>query len=126
MVTNEKVCSRCQKFKSADEFYKQGVRLESLCKTCKREARDQKKIQAGSPEKSGAVDSENPASKTASSHRHSYPYEREEIPEYDESIFYPEVAAMALGLTMEDLADITTFVRWHMEQKEKQERKEEK
>lgn len=39
MEANGKVCSRCKKFKSASEFYKQGDRLESLCKPCKREAR---------------------------------------------------------------------------------------
>ena len=37
---------------------------------------------------------------------------REKMPEYDESIFFPEKAPMALGLSMEDLADITEFVRW--------------
>ncbi len=37
--TNGKHCSRCKKFKSADQFYKQGDRLESLCKQCKLESR---------------------------------------------------------------------------------------
>jgi hypothetical protein len=36
---DEKKCSRCQKFKSAEAFYKQGDRLESCCKECKRKAK---------------------------------------------------------------------------------------
>jgi hypothetical protein len=39
VVTHDKPCSRCKKFKSADQFYKQGARIESLCKQCKQEAR---------------------------------------------------------------------------------------
>ena len=40
---DEKKCSRCQKFKSAEEFYNQGDRLESNCKECKRKARGAKR-----------------------------------------------------------------------------------
>lgn len=39
MEFDGKKCSRCQKFKSAQEFYRQGDRLESLCKSCKRQTR---------------------------------------------------------------------------------------
>lgn len=49
--------------------------------------------------------------------------EREKMPELDESIFFPERAAMALGLTMEDLEAITKFVRWLHQQRELQDRK---
>jgi len=46
---------------------------------------------------------------------------REKMPEYDESIFFSERAPMAPGLSMEDLADITEFVRWLYNQKQLQE-----
>lgn len=39
----DKECCRCGKFKSSREFYQKGPRLESICKTCKREARDERK-----------------------------------------------------------------------------------
>lgn len=45
MKLDGKKCSRCQKFKSAKEFYRQGDRLESLCKSCKRQARNSKREQ---------------------------------------------------------------------------------
>lgn len=45
LEANGKTCSRCKKFKSASEFYKQGHRLESLCKPCKCEARRNKNSQ---------------------------------------------------------------------------------
>jgi hypothetical protein len=48
---------------------------------------------------------------------------REKMPEYDESIFSPELAPMALGFSMEDLADITEFVRWLYNQKQLQKNK---
>ena len=49
--------------------------------------------------------------------------DREKMPEFDESIFYPEVAAMALGLSLEDLSDITEYVRWLYRQKELHEKR---
>jgi hypothetical protein len=35
----QRQCSRCKEFKSLADFYKQGERHESFCKTCKRGAR---------------------------------------------------------------------------------------
>ena len=49
--------------------------------------------------------------------------DREKMPEYDESIFYPERAALALGFTMEDLEQIVEYFRWHLRQKELQDKK---
>lgn len=48
--------------------------------------------------------------------------DREEMPVYDESIFDPEKAVKDLGFTDEDINDICAFVRWHLDQKEKQAR----
>ncbi|MFZ4402472.1 MAG: hypothetical protein ACOYOK_00080 [Pseudobdellovibrionaceae bacterium] len=43
MEANGKACSRCEKFKSAREFYQKGRWLEAICKTCKREVRNERK-----------------------------------------------------------------------------------
>lgn len=43
MEVNNKVCSRCEKFKSAREFYQKGRWLEAICKSCKREVRNERK-----------------------------------------------------------------------------------
>lgn len=43
MEVNSKACSRCEKFKSAREFYQKGRWLEAICKTCKREVRNERK-----------------------------------------------------------------------------------
>ena len=39
MKTNGRTCSRCQKFKSDEDFFRKGNRFESSCKACKRQAR---------------------------------------------------------------------------------------
>lgn len=43
MESHEKECCHCGKFKSSREFYQKGPRLESICKACKREAREERK-----------------------------------------------------------------------------------
>ena len=43
--------------------------------------------------------------------------EREVMPVYDESIFYPEIARRKLGLTDEDMECIVEFYRWHIKQR---------
>jgi hypothetical protein len=43
VTVDGKNCSRCQKFKSVSEFYRQGDRLESVCKVCKQKARVERK-----------------------------------------------------------------------------------
>ena len=59
MKQDGKTCSRCQKFKSAEEFYQQGDRLESRCKQCKHKARSAKR-------ESPPISSENSNDETAS------------------------------------------------------------
>ena len=48
--------------------------------------------------------------------------DRDEMPVYDESIFDPEKVVKDFGFTDEDINDICAFVRWHIEQREKQAR----
>lgn len=43
--------------------------------------------------------------------------EREEMPVYDESIFYPAIERRKLGLTDEDMEYIVEFFRWHVQQR---------
>ncbi|MFN8791136.1 MAG: hypothetical protein ACK5Y2_06740 [Bdellovibrionales bacterium] len=45
------------------------------------------------------------------------PPEREEMPIYDESIFYPSIERRKLGITDEDMESIVQFFRWHLEQR---------
>lgn len=49
MNENEKVCTRCQKRKDINLFYKQGNRYESLCKDCKRGARAEREEKSSTP-----------------------------------------------------------------------------
>jgi hypothetical protein len=44
--------------------------------------------------------------------------DRETMPVFDESIFYPEEACAKLGFTPEDIKSIIEFFRWHMRQRE--------
>lgn len=41
-MTEKKLCTCCKEFKSVSEFYKQGARLESICKACKKEKRSKR------------------------------------------------------------------------------------
>ncbi len=43
--------------------------------------------------------------------------EREEMPVFDESIFYPEIARRKLGISDEDMECIVEFFRWHIKQR---------
>ena len=45
--------------------------------------------------------------------------DRETMPVFDESIFYPEERCKALGLDSEDIDNIVSFVRWNMDQRDK-------
>lgn len=45
--------------------------------------------------------------------------DREVMPIFDESIFYPERRAAALGLDEDDIRAIVEMVRWHMNQRDK-------
>ena len=83
------------------------------------QARSKKSERNPEPKKKSRVDC-NTADACRSPGGH---WERETMPQFDESIFNPEVAAMALGFSMDDLADITSFIRWIYDQKEKHERK---
>lgn len=43
--------------------------------------------------------------------------EREEMPVYDESIFYPAIERRKLGISDEDMECIVEFFRWHINQR---------
>lgn len=43
--------------------------------------------------------------------------DREEMPVFDESIFYPEIARRKLGISDEDMECIVEFFRWHIKQR---------
>ena len=43
--------------------------------------------------------------------------DREKMPIYDESIFYPEKMVKDLGFTDEDINEITQFFLWHINQR---------
>lgn len=121
METNAKTCSRCHELKPIGEFYRQGNRYESFCKVCKRKSRDGRQDRVADqqevvPANPDPTPMQAPAPSIES-------FECDTMPVFDESIFTPEAAPMQLGLSLDDLADITAFVRWLMEQKEKQKKK---
>ncbi len=111
MEYEKKACSRCGEFKSLGEFYKQGNRYESLCKECKKRSREKNEVQ--------------PSSKNCVAPTKRYDDDRETMPVFDESIFYPEEHCRALGLDDNDIASIVAFFRWHMDQRAKRMKKEE-
>ncbi len=43
--------------------------------------------------------------------------DRDEMPVYDESIFYPVIERRKLGMTDEDMECIVEFFRWHIQQR---------
>lgn len=43
------------------------------------------------------------------------PPDREEMPVYDESIFYPAVERRKLGTSDEDMKCVVEFFRWHIQ-----------
>ena len=126
MESTTKVCSRCKKDKSLSEFYKQKDRYESLCKECKKEARFNRERESEtkssqSDNKSQKLDtlSKLPSAKRSFENKQFYDFETESMPELDESIFYPERKMIELGLTKDDVADLLSFLRWQLEQKDK-------
>jgi hypothetical protein len=53
--------------------------------------------------------------------RRKYSYEdfladREEMPTYDESIFYPEIKRREFGISDEEMNSIVEYFRWHLNQ----------
>lgn len=44
-------------------------------------------------------------------------HEREEMPVYDESIFYPAIERRKLGISDENMESIVEFFRWHIKQR---------
>jgi hypothetical protein len=120
-----RVCSRCNGFKSLSEFYKQGNRYESLCKPCKKDSR--KKRDESAEEETTESDSSIDWQETKSvSLAASKKDDREVMPVYDASIFYPAEARRALGISDEDMDSVVAFFRWHIEQREKRLKKKEK
>lgn len=43
--------------------------------------------------------------------------DRDNMPVYDESIFYPAIERRKLGITDEDMEYIVQFFRWHIQQR---------
>lgn len=43
--------------------------------------------------------------------------DREEMPVFDESIFYPAIKRRELGITDEDMECFVEFFRWHIKQR---------
>ncbi len=105
MELSKKPCSCCKEFKSLTEFFKQGDRYESKCKTCKKAARGQKKNPAPPIPSEAAVKDKNNVSTRMD-------FEREVMPVFDESIFEPRENLRKLGLSDDDIGDIATFMRW--------------
>ncbi len=124
MEVQGKACTRCHKLKSLTEFYRQGTRHESLCKTCKKSSRAPSQLP---PEKTGTPSPPQAQSNTETANpqttRHN---EREAMPVYDESIFYPEEARRALGISDDDMDSVIAYFRWQLEQREKRKRQKEK
>lgn len=126
MEIQGKVCSRCNEFKSLSEFYKQGNRHESLCKPCKKSSR-KKRDESVEDEATTESDSSIELQKSKSISRTATKQnDREVMPVYDESIFYPAEARRALGISDEDMDSVVAFFRWHIEQREKRLKKKEK
>lgn len=111
----KRACSRCKEFKSPREFYRQGDRYESLCKTCKRESR-KRNIHAQSR---NPATPEQPARKMRSVVGVDLS-EKEVMPVFDESIFDPEAEVRKLGFSTDDIAEIVAYFQWHWEQEKKQ------
>jgi hypothetical protein len=55
--------------------------------------------------------------KSEAINRSSLPPDREEMPVYDESIFYPAIARRKLGITDDEMECIVEFFRWHIKQR---------
>ncbi len=90
---NEKKCSRCKEFKSAREFYKQGNRLESSCKSCKQKIRGQKKNSSNTPKDTFEIEN-------VSLVAHEAKQEQKEPKSYED-----------YGLTKEDFLEIVEYFR---------------
>lgn len=121
-----KVCSRCKKDKYLSEFYRQKDRYESLCKVCKKEARvnrekgfEAKSSQSDNNFQNLGIPTKLPSTEKSSERTLLYDFEIESMPEIDESIFYPERKIMDLGLSKDDVAELSGFLRWQLEQKDK-------
>ena len=94
-MTDGKHCSRCKEFKSAGEFYRQGNRLESVCKQCKQKARNQRQQKKDQPSNSEA-NSELSIGNKAST-----------LPQSD----FRNAGYEELGLTREDFIEVVGFFR---------------
>lgn len=121
MESTGKVCSCCSEFKSIRDFYRQGNRHESLCKDCKKGSRGKR----DKTTKTNEVVVPAKVSRELLESQRSLTYDREVMPTFDESIFYPEEATRALGFSDEDMDCIVACFRWLLEQREKKLKKEE-
>lgn len=119
-----KACSRCGEFKSLGQFYKHRGQHETLCKCCKKKTRDARNTEPVSKVSASVFESKADDQVTSMAKLFLGRDEIESLPEIDESVFYPEQRLHALGLEVEDIADLVAFVRWNLDQKQKQSKKE--
>lgn len=122
-MKEDKVCSCCKEFKSLTEFYKQGNRYESKCKECKKSSRKNKGSNFLQAERSVIFYERNKSNKNddkaKNSFHHSSIFDREIMPEFDESILYPENERRSLGITDDDMDLVVSYFRWQFEQRNK-------
>lgn len=118
-----KVCSCCKEFKSLTEFYKQGIRYESKCKDCKKSSRKNTESNSLQLEKSVFDSERNKSNKTDDQAKNSFHYSatfnKEVMPQFDESILYPENERRSLGITDDDMDLVVAYFRWQLEQRNK-------
>jgi DNA invertase Pin-like site-specific DNA recombinase len=117
-----KVCTRCNGFKSASDFYRQGNRHESLCKECKKISREKRDKVVGTVAIKNSEGKHCEVAVTAKLRQGKMvtsDHDRETVRQFDESIFYPEEKRRALGISDDDMGSIVAFFRWQMEQREK-------
>lgn len=124
MKPPDKVCSRCNEFKSLSEFYKQGNRHESLCKECKKNSRS-KREKTVCPSPLLNTETSATAERFQKNHHISQDDGREIMPRFDESIFYPQEERRSLGISDDDMDSIVAYFRWQMDQREKRLKKKE-
>lgn len=129
MEPQGKVCSRCNEFKSASEFYRQGERHESLCKNCKKSSRvKREKVVENDSIKNAESKSRQTFSSEERGRSHaaiSGNHDRETVKQFDESIFYPEERRRAFGISDDDMDSIVAYFRWQMDQLEKRKKRTE-
>ncbi len=104
------------------EFYKQKDRYESQCKTCKKSSRSHRIKKTLEHTLVVPLEAKpSPPKISIKPEFIGYPPDLglEPIPEYDESIFYPEKKLAAKGFSRDDIEELLGFLRWHLDQRNK-------